>query len=73
MTDDLPSYRVYFHEDRDGTFVIEEDFTGCRYFDMRPRDTELFFCAVQEQCNLGGVPTTQSSSFSPSPADSCHD
>ena len=70
LPQELPSFRIYFHEDRDGSFVLEEESTGHRYLDMRPHDEvallyaveviELFFYDVQEEWNLDGMSIPQS-------------
>lgn len=55
MNRDLPRITIYFHEDQDGTFVLEDETTGARYFDMLPHDICSFLEALQEQYNLDGM------------------
>ena len=70
---ELPSFRIYFHEDLDGSFVVEEETTGHRYLDMRPHDIELFLYDLQEQCNLDGMSMPSSPSLHPGSSDSTDD
>lgn len=58
MTKQLPRITIYFHEDQDGTFVLEEETTGARYVDMLPHDICSFFEALQEQHNIDGMSLT---------------
>lgn len=48
---DLPQIKIYFHEDLDGTFVLEDETTGARDWDMLPHDICAYFEALQEQFN----------------------
>lgn len=52
MSKHLPLITIYFHEDLDGTFVLEDETTGVRYLDMLPHDICSFLEALQEQHNL---------------------